>query len=159
MNPAYGTEELEGYFADLHPRALITQAGIDSPARRAALLAGVRVIELSTASDAEAGLFTLTGDQEGAASDQPVSAGDTALLLLTSGTTSRPKIVPQTHVNMCTSAYAHGAALALTRNRSMLEHHALVSRAWSPRTLIASLAAGASVGVPPALTSSASPHG
>ena len=63
MNPAYGAEELDRYFADLRPRALITQAGIDSPARRVALSRGIRVIELSTASDAEAGLFTLTGDQ------------------------------------------------------------------------------------------------
>jgi non-ribosomal peptide synthetase component F len=37
INPAYGTEELDRYFADLRPRALITQAGIDSPARRVAL--------------------------------------------------------------------------------------------------------------------------
>ena len=40
MNPAYGAEELDRYFADLRPRALITQAGIDSPARRAALSRG-----------------------------------------------------------------------------------------------------------------------
>ena len=32
MNPAYRAEELDRYFADLRPRALITQAGIDSPA-------------------------------------------------------------------------------------------------------------------------------
>ena len=63
MNPAYGAEELDRYFADLRPRALITQAGINSPARRVALSRGVRVIELSTAPDAEAGLFTLTGDR------------------------------------------------------------------------------------------------
>src|SRR5215211_6094151 len=37
LNPAYAAEELERYFADLHPSALITQAGNDSPARRAAL--------------------------------------------------------------------------------------------------------------------------
>ena len=68
MNPAYRAEELDRYFADLRPRALITQAGIDSPARRVALSRGVRVIELSTAFDAEAGLFTLTGDREDAPS-------------------------------------------------------------------------------------------
>ena len=68
MNPAYGAEELDRYFADLRPRALITQAGIDSPARRVALSRGIRVLELSTALDAEAGLFTLTGDQGGAPS-------------------------------------------------------------------------------------------
>lgn len=65
VNPAYGVEELDRYFADLRPRALITQSGIDLPARRAARSRGVRVVELSTASDAEAGLFTLTADQGG----------------------------------------------------------------------------------------------
>ena len=34
LNPAYGAEELDRYFADLQPRAMIIQAGIDSPARR-----------------------------------------------------------------------------------------------------------------------------
>jgi non-ribosomal peptide synthetase component F len=59
LNPAYGAGELDRYFADLHPRALLTLAGFDSPARRVALARGVRVIELSTASDLVAGLFTL----------------------------------------------------------------------------------------------------
>ena len=67
MNPAYGAEELDTYFADLRPRALITQGGIDSPARRVALARGIQVIELSTTVDAEAGLFTLTGDRGGCA--------------------------------------------------------------------------------------------
>src|SRR5215813_3331696 len=42
MNPAYQAEELDRYFADLRPRALITQAGIDVPARRACHRAGQR---------------------------------------------------------------------------------------------------------------------
>src|SRR5262249_58092282 len=62
MNPAYGADELDRYFADLQPRGLITQAGTDSPARRVALSRGIRVIELSSAPDAGAGLFTLTTD-------------------------------------------------------------------------------------------------
>ena len=40
LNPAFGIEELVGYFADLCPRALIAQAGIESHARRAALSRG-----------------------------------------------------------------------------------------------------------------------
>jgi len=49
LNPAYGADELERYFADLQPRALIAQAGCDCPSRRVALSRGVRVIELSFA--------------------------------------------------------------------------------------------------------------
>src|SRR5215468_7938552 len=106
MNPAYQDEELDRYFADLRPRAVITPAGDDSPARGVALSRGIRVIELSPALDAEAGLFTLAGDLEDARPDELVEAQDVAVLLLTSGTTARPKIVPQTHANICASAFS-----------------------------------------------------
>jgi acyl-CoA synthetase (AMP-forming)/AMP-acid ligase II len=145
LNPAYGTEELEGYFGDLRPRALITQAGIDSPARRVALSRGVRVVELSTAFDAEAGLYTLTGNQGGEPSHEAVSPGDVALLLLTSGTASRPKIVPLTHANICTSAYSSGAALALSETDRCLNVLPLFHGHGLIATVLASLAAGASV--------------
>ncbi len=62
INPAYRTDEVERYFTDVQPRALIVQAGLDTPARRAALDRGVRVIELATTGDAAAGLFTLSAE-------------------------------------------------------------------------------------------------
>src|SRR5262249_5281099 len=49
VNPAYGIEELERYFADLQPSAMITPAGIDAPARRAAGACGGRVRRVSAA--------------------------------------------------------------------------------------------------------------
>jgi acyl-CoA synthetase (AMP-forming)/AMP-acid ligase II len=150
LNPAYGSEELDRYLADLRPRALITLASIDSPARRAALSRGIRVIELSTAFDAEAGLFALTGYQGSAPSGEPVSsADDVALLLPTSGTTSRPKIVPLTHANICASACACGAALALRETDRCLNIVPLFHSYSLNATVLASLAAGASVVCPP----------
>src|SRR5215813_2542022 len=64
MNPAYGAEELDRYFADLRPSALITPAGVDSPACHVARARGIRVLELSAALDAAAGLFTLSGERD-----------------------------------------------------------------------------------------------
>src|SRR5262245_11351754 len=97
VNPALGAEELDRYFADLQPRALIAQAETDSPARRVAPSRGIRVIELSIASEMEAGLFELTGElgntQPRENPHEKISPNDLALLLPTSGTTSRPKIV------------------------------------------------------------------
>jgi acyl-CoA synthetase (AMP-forming)/AMP-acid ligase II len=145
LNPAYGAEEFERYFADLQPRAVITQAGIDSPVRRAALSRGVRVLELSTALDGHAGLFTLAGNKVGTPSRESAGPGDVALLLLTSGTTSRPKIVPLTNANICTSAYAHGAALALREADRCLNVLPLFHGHGLVATTVASLAAGASV--------------
>jgi len=145
LNPAFGIEELTGYFEDLHPRALITQAGIESAARRAAFSHGIPVIELLIASEAEAGLFTISGDQGSAPSEEPVSASDTAVLLPTSGTTSRPKIVQQSHAGICISAYAHRAALALKETDRCLNVLPLFHGHGLHATLGASLAAGGSV--------------
>lgn len=151
LNPAYGVEELDRYFAELQPRALITPIGVDSPARRAAFSRGVGVLELSIASSAPAGQFTLTGDQGVATLDEPVSPGDVALLLPTSGTTSRPKIVPLTHANICTSALAHGLALALRQSDRCLNVLPLFHGHGLNATLMASLTAGASVVCTPGL--------
>jgi acyl-CoA synthetase (AMP-forming)/AMP-acid ligase II len=145
MNPAYEAEELDRYFADLQPRALIMEAGIDSAARRVALARGVRVVELLTASDAEAGLFTLAGNQDRVPSHDAVSPGDVALLLLTSGTTARPKIVPLTHTNICTSACSWGAALALRENDRCLNILPLFHGHGLIATVLASILAGGSV--------------
>jgi acyl-CoA synthetase (AMP-forming)/AMP-acid ligase II len=145
MNPAYQGEELERYFVHLRPRALIAQAGIDSPARRVALSRGVRVIELSGAGDAEAGLFTLIGDREDVRSDELVGPRHVAVLLLTSGTTAQPKIVPQTHANICASAYSSVAAWALSETDRCINMLPLFHGHGLHNTLMASLAAGASV--------------
>jgi acyl-CoA synthetase (AMP-forming)/AMP-acid ligase II len=151
LNPAYESDELDRYFADLRPRALLTQVGIDSPARRVAHSRGIRVVELSTAEDAAGGLFTLTGDQGDAPSDDPVSPNDLALLLPTSGTTSRPKIVRLTHANICMSAYACGAPLALRETDRCLNVLPLFFGHGINATVLTSLAAGASVVCTPGL--------
>jgi acyl-CoA synthetase (AMP-forming)/AMP-acid ligase II len=145
INPAYQADELHRYFAHLRPCALIIQAGSDSPARCVALSRGVRVIELSTASSAEAGLFTLTGVRVDAQSDEGVSPGHVAVLLLTSGTTARPKIVPQTHANICASAYSSVAAWRLSETDRCINMLPLFHGHGLHNTVMASLAAGASV--------------
>jgi acyl-CoA synthetase (AMP-forming)/AMP-acid ligase II len=145
INPAYGLDELNTYFADLRPYALITEAGIASPARQVALARAIRVIELSTALDAEAGLFTVTGDPKGAPFHEAFNPDDVAMLLPTSGTTSRPKIVPLTHANICASAFAAGKALALTENDRCLNILPLFFGHGINATIMTSLAAGASI--------------
>ena len=151
MNPAYQSDDAEKYFADLRLNALITQADIDSPARRVALSRGVRIIDLSPALDAEAGLFTLWSDHEDAAVDESVRPDHVAILLTTSGTTSRPKVVPQTHANICAGAFGNVAALNLTENDRCLNVLPLFHGHGLDATVIASLAAGASVVCTPGL--------
>jgi acyl-CoA synthetase (AMP-forming)/AMP-acid ligase II len=145
INPAHNAEEFERYFADVQPYALITMAGIDSPARRTAISCGVRVLELSAALDERAGLFWLIGDQEGGPSVEPIKQDDVALLLPTSGTTSRPKLVPLTHANICASACATVTALELTETDRCLNVLPLFHGHGLNGTVMATLAAGASV--------------
>ena len=145
MNPAYQAEELDRYFSDLRPRALITPAGSDAPARRAALSRDVRVIELASEADAAAGLFTLMGERVGAPLQDTVSPTDVAVLLLTSGTTGSPKIVPQTHANICASGCSSVAAWALRETDRCINMLPLFHGHGLHNTLTASLAGGASV--------------
>ncbi len=90
--------------------------GAESAARAAAAARGIPVVELAPEADGAAGLFTLHPAQ--ALKGKPARPGmaeadDVALVLHTSGTTSRPKIVPLRHVNVTASAYHIGRTLAL----------------------------------------------
>src|SRR5579862_8888781 len=60
LNPAYRAQELEFYLSDLGAKALMIQAGLDSPARQVAQALGIAVIELTPVPNAEAGVFTLS---------------------------------------------------------------------------------------------------
>ena len=151
INPAYQSDDVERYFSDLQPTALLTQAAIDSPARRVALSRGVRVVDLLPTLDAAAGIFTLAGKRLDASVDESVRPNHVAVLLTTSGTTSRPKIVPQTHANICAGAFGNVAALNLTENDRCLNILPLFHGHGLDATVMASLAAGASVVCMPGL--------
>jgi oxalate---CoA ligase len=117
LNPAYRQDEFEFYLEDLNAKALIVEAGSESPALRAAEKLGVALITLTPEPQAGAGAFRLSGSAvDAAARPGPAEAGDVALILHTSGTTSRPKIVPLTHANIWTSARNIAASLELSAN-------------------------------------------
>ncbi|HEY5203564.1 MAG TPA: acyl--CoA ligase [Roseiarcus sp.] len=122
LNPGYRQEEFEFYLEDLKAKALIVEAGSESPALRAAEKLGVAVLTLTSERQAGAGAFELSGSPLGAAiRPGPVKPEDVALILHTSGTTSRPKIVPLRHANIWTSAGNIAAALELSeRDRGLI---------------------------------------
>lgn len=150
LNPAYREEEFGFYLADLNARALIALRGEDSPARAVAARLAVPVIELAPDESGPAGRFTLLAGDGAAASEAPLGGPDeVALVLHTSGTTSRPKIVPLTQANLAASARHVGRTLQLgpadrCLNIMPLFHiHGLVA------AVLSSLAAGGSVFCPP----------
>jgi acyl-CoA synthetase (AMP-forming)/AMP-acid ligase II/acetyltransferase-like isoleucine patch superfamily enzyme/acyl carrier protein len=146
LNPVYTEEEFDFYISDLGARAVIVASDLDSAVRRVAQKRQVPVIDLMAASQAEAGVFTLAG-REVSAADQVHFAvsSDTALVLHTSGTTSRPKIVPLTHANICRSAFNIASTLALSPKDRCLNVMPLFHIHGQIGAVLSSLAAGSSV--------------
>ena len=119
LNPAYRQDEYEFYLTDLNAKALVVLDGDDSAAVRAAAVTGVRVIRLSYDAASPAGVFNLAPEDTAAMPSPPESPGpatedDVALVLHTSATTSRPKIVPLLHRNICSTARNIRRTLGLT---------------------------------------------
>jgi acyl-CoA synthetase (AMP-forming)/AMP-acid ligase II/thioesterase domain-containing protein len=146
LNPAYRTSEFNFYLSDLNARALITLAGTSDPALEAAAAKGIAVIELSPLKDQPAGLFTLEGtEQQSDTSTGVAETDDVALVLHTSGTTSRPKIVPLTHRNICASAEHIRATLELTEHDRCLNVMPLFHIHGLIGATLSTFAAGASI--------------
>jgi amino acid adenylation domain-containing protein/non-ribosomal peptide synthase protein (TIGR01720 family) len=146
LNPAYSSDECDSYLADLDAKALVVQTGMDVPARAVAQARGLKIIELSPMLDAEAGLFILTGEEHRRAGHYGLLQPDEiAFMLPTSGTTSRPKIVPLTHTNICTAAHNMRIALELVESDRCLNVLPLFHAHALLTALLPSLVAGASI--------------
>jgi len=147
LNPQYTRDELGFYLADLRPTVVIVDDGLDTPARDVARALGRRVVALAGEPGGVAGRCTLDGalDHAAAAPDETTRPDRVALLLHTSGTTSRPKLVPLTHANLAASAWNVTNSLQLAPDDRCLNvmpffHiHGLVAG------LLASLVSGGSV--------------
>jgi acyl-CoA synthetase (AMP-forming)/AMP-acid ligase II len=151
LNPAYREEEFEFYLKDIEAKLLILEKGSESPARAVAGKLSIPIAELAARTDGAAGIFDLTGPR---AASAPASRGyaeasDIALVLHTSGTTSRPKIVPLTHGNICASARHTATTLVLRPEDKCLNIMPLFHIHGLMAAVLATLDAGASVSCTP----------
>jgi acyl-CoA synthetase (AMP-forming)/AMP-acid ligase II len=149
LNPAYTKEEYEFYLSDLNARALLVEKGSDSPAVKAAQAHNIQLLELETRADLPAGSFTMHANETGehAQTKNPgmASPDDIALVLHTSGTTSRPKIVPLSHRNVCASAGNIRNTLRLEKSDVCLNIMPLFHIHGLMAAVLATLGTGASV--------------
>jgi acyl-CoA synthetase (AMP-forming)/AMP-acid ligase II len=102
LNPRYKQEEFAFYYEDTQAKALIAPPGAAELARAAAT-PGMLPIDAAPMPDGTLALDAAPG----AVSPQPASlaqSDDVAMILHTSGTTSRPKRVPIRHRNLAASA-------------------------------------------------------
>ncbi|HEX2914901.1 MAG TPA: acyl--CoA ligase [Chloroflexia bacterium] len=105
LNPKYKTEEFAFYYEDTQAKALIVQPDT-LEAALAAVTPDMSIIHAVTNPDGTV-RFELAKPSEPSRSARPVEQAETndvAMILHTSGTTSRPKRVPIRHRNMVASA-------------------------------------------------------
>lgn len=119
LNPAYRGDEFEFYLTDLRAKLLIVGAGKDSPCISVAERLGIPIARLVAKPERGAGSFVLDFGGGPAVPNGKLGApgrDGIALVLHTSGTTSRPKIVPLTQGNVCASAFAVATSVQLMPN-------------------------------------------
>src|ERR1700738_4919762 len=152
LNPGYREDEFDFYLGDLQPKALILEAGAGSPARTVAAKLSIPVVELHPEPAKGAGSFRLGPGAAACGPPQspgPGQPGDLALLLHTSGTTARPKLVPLTQANLTASARHIAAALSLSPADIGLQIMPLFHIHGLVAGVLSSLAAGGQVCVTP----------
>ncbi|MGI9329584.1 MAG: acyl--CoA ligase [Gammaproteobacteria bacterium] len=149
LNPGYTAQEFEFYLTDLDSKLLIVQDGMQTPATEVAERLGIPVARLSFDPKQPAGNFTLKGAAGQAREPGPAHAKDVALVLHTSGTTARPKIVPLSHTNVCTSAHNIASTLALQAQDHCLNVMPLFHIHGLIAAVLSSLSAGAFISCTP----------
>jgi oxalate---CoA ligase len=124
LNPAYTADEFAFYLGDIRPRLLLASDSGPAAARAVAHSLGVTVAAASA-----------NGQR---AHVEAASAESVALLLHTSGTTSRPKQVPLLHRNLVASARTIAATYRLSRDdvsycaMPLFHVHGLVASVLAP---------------------------
>ncbi|MGD9996006.1 MAG: acyl--CoA ligase [Ilumatobacteraceae bacterium] len=145
LNPKYREDEFRFYLDDLRAAALVTNPG-ESPAAHAAAPSSTLAIDVSGSGLS----IDLTVPDAGSPADRPRRDGvplpdDQALVLHTSGTTSRPKIVPLRQRNLARSARNIAAHLQLSPSDRSLTVMPLFHIHGIMAGLLAPLSAGAAV--------------
>ncbi|MEZ5726708.1 MAG: non-ribosomal peptide synthetase [Burkholderiaceae bacterium] len=146
LNPGYGADELRFYLDDAGAEALIVESGDDGTAAQLAESMGLAVLALQPTRGGPAGHFDLQVRcaRRALASDR-AGRSPASLVLHTSGTTARPKIVTLTQAQLADSARSIAAHLRLSPDDRGLNVMPLFHIHGLVGSLFASLAAGASL--------------
>jgi acyl-CoA synthetase (AMP-forming)/AMP-acid ligase II/acyl carrier protein len=146
LNPAYRADEFEFYLTDLNAAAVIVDSSLECSVREVAKKLGIPLLEAQADNSRPAGCFSLSGGWvRGSELARDASPDDVALLLHSSGTTSRPKLVPLSHANLCASAQNIRGTLQLSHDEKCLNVMPLFHIHGLVGCLLSTLASGASI--------------
>ena len=144
LHPGLLEHEFRDSLESLCAKALIVDSGSESAAMVAA--SGLEIPILQMERTTSAGGFRLpSGSGARPARTGPAEGEDPALLLHTSGTTARPKLVPLTHANLTASAHNISTTLRLSPGDSCLNVMPLFHIHGLVGALLSSLSAGSEV--------------
>jgi acyl-CoA synthetase (AMP-forming)/AMP-acid ligase II len=152
LNPRYRAEEFEFFLTDLKAKLLVVAQGKSSPAIDVAAKLGIPVSQLVAQPERGAGSFVLEfagPPTERGGKPRAATPDDLALVLHTSGTTARPKIVPLLQRNLVASAQNIRATLGFSADDRGLCIMPLFHIHGLMAGLLAPLAAGGEVFCPP----------
>ncbi len=110
LNPSYKESEYEFYLEDLKPALVIVTENSENPVKKAAQRLSIPVVEAKVIEGSPAGVFELFESEENVS---PSTVDMEALVLHTSGTTSRPKVVPLLQRNIAASVQNIASSIEL----------------------------------------------
>ena len=110
LNPSYKLNEYEFYLEDLKPKIVIVEKDSSNPVVEAAKKLKIEICEIKHIEGQPKGIFNLYNSSS---SFEFSDENDEALVLHTSGTTSRPKVVPLTNKNIFSSSFNISRSLKL----------------------------------------------
>ena len=142
LNPSYKSEEYEFYLKDLNPKIVLVEKNSENPVVDVAKKLKIELCEINPEKDGPSGIFNI---YEKESEYSLPNERDEALVLHTSGTTSRPKIVPLTNKNIFSSAENISKSLNLSENDHCLNIMPLFHIHGLIAILASSMKAGASV--------------
>jgi|TARA_B100001971_G_scaffold139881_1_gene129201 acyl-CoA synthetase (AMP-forming)/AMP-acid ligase II len=142
LNPSYKTDEYEFYLKDLNPKIVIVEPNSSNKVVEVAKNLNIPVCEIKIKKDDPSGLFSLFDIES---EYKLPEENDEGLVLHTSGTTSRPKIVPLTNKNIYSSAENVSKSLNLSETDHCLNIMPLFHIHGLIAILAASIRSGASV--------------
>ena len=139
LNPSFTKQEFKFYFEDLELKTIIIEENQSIHAREAAKELNIKVINLKSKNlNSKTSLDIEIKDNEQKLPNKEIVESNIALILHTSGTTSRPKMVPLTHKNIINSAKNISHTLKLNKNDKclnimpMFHIHGLIAATLAP---------------------------
>ena len=138
LNPAFTKEEFKFYYDDLKVKAVIIEENKLIQAREAAEELSIEIIDLKKKTSSNFIKLDIEINNTHKNYSPDSNEDDIAMILHTSGTTSRPKMVPLTHKNLMASAKNISTTLNLNKNDKclnimpMFHIHGLIAAILAP---------------------------